>query len=393
MLHISKLNWKLILGLIIGGMVLITVLIRLTRNVPSYLPLTDQVQESWGSVDFGAAEALQNYLDENVNQQKVPGLQAYLHIAEGKTWSGSSGTTDLARKTPLLRDDILRVGSVTKTFTAVVIMNLVEEDQLNLDDPLGIWFPEFPTAGKITVRQLLNHTSGIPEIIQKGMMRSVISSTYWEPDELVALIAGDPESFGESGSHQYSNTNYILLGLIAEKVTERSFTELLQQYILNPLNLEHTFFIPYEQTPAGLVPGYERDLARIPGMLDISVRNTSWATLAFSSGALASTAEDLGIFTEALFSGIIVSPASLEEMTVFIDAPNPGIPEQTGYGLGLMQFEVNGKQLIGHIGWFMGSSSIIIYDPLDQIIFAVTCNLSTPDLVQVMAGLREVAEQ
>ena len=128
-------------------------------------------------------------------------------------------------------------------------------------------------------------------------------------------------------------------------------------------------------------------------MLDISVRNTSWATLAFSSGALASTAEDLGIFTEALFSGILVSPASLEEMTVFIDAPNPGIPEQTGYGLGLMQFEVNGKQLIGHIGWFMGSSSIIVYDPLDQIIFAVTCNLSTPDLVQVMAGLREVAEQ
>jgi D-alanyl-D-alanine carboxypeptidase len=179
---------------------------------------------AWGTLDNGIAQKLQAALDEDVNQQKVPGFQSFLRTAVGKTWSGTSGTTDLARENLLQRDDILRVGSVTKTFTAVIVLKLVEAGRLSLDDPIAKWFPDFPNAEAITVRQLYNHTSGIPEIIPKVLLKSIIPSTYWKPEELVAIIAQDASSFTPRGTVEYSNTNYIMLGLIAEKVSGKAFT-------------------------------------------------------------------------------------------------------------------------------------------------------------------------
>jgi D-alanyl-D-alanine carboxypeptidase len=107
---------------------------------------------------------------------RVPGLQAFVRRSDGRTWSGTSGTTDLARRVALRSDDILRVGSVTKTFTAVLILKLVEEGVLSLDDSLAKWFPNFPNAEAITVRQLLNHSSGIPEFLDSPgvLMKSIL---------------------------------------------------------------------------------------------------------------------------------------------------------------------------------------------------------------------------
>ena len=381
--------WKLVMGLFIGLAVIAAAGLRFTRAVRPFVPPAGRQVGDWGTVDLATAQNLQAILDEDVNLLKVPGLQAFLRTADGKTWSGTSGTTDLARRELLERDDILRVGSVTKTFTAVIVLKLVDEGRLSLDDPIAKWFPDFPTAKEISVRQLLNHTSGIPDIIPRVLMKSIVPSTYWKPEELVDIIARDPTSFTPRGAFAYSNTNYILLGLITEKISGKPFVRQLHEQIIDPLDLQHTYFIPYEQAPVNLVPGFDRDLSSFPGMLDISIANTSWATAAFASGALASTADDLGVFYERLFAGALLSPAAMSEMMTFVSAPNPGFSAQNGYGPGLMRLEVDGQELVGHVGEFMGSTAIAMYSPDEKYVMVVTSNLSYPNLLEVLTDLQE----
>jgi D-alanyl-D-alanine carboxypeptidase len=205
----------------------------------------------WGTLYAESAQTLQSMLDECVNRLKLPGIQAFVRTPDGQTWSGSSGTSDLRRKVPMQRDSVLRVGSVTKTFTSVLVLKLVEEGKLSLDDPLIKWFPGVPNAEAITIRQLLNHTSGIPEFIPKVMMRSIFPSTYWKPQEIVDIITREKPLFTPGSDWEYSNSNYFLLGLIAEELSGKSFTQLLHEQIIDPLQLEHTYFIPYETALTG----------------------------------------------------------------------------------------------------------------------------------------------
>jgi D-alanyl-D-alanine carboxypeptidase len=386
----NRKKWILSIGIALGLIVIGAVVLQFTRSVKPFFPPVKRQSSAWGTLDEATARKLQTVLDEEVNLQKVPGFQSFVRTSDGKTWSGTSGTTDLARKNLMQRDDVIRIGSTTKTFTAVLVLKLVEDGHLSLDDSIAKWFPTIPNAEAITIRQLLNHSSGIPEIIQKGLMKSIIPSTYWTRDELVQLIAQDKPLFTPGSQFSYSNSNFILLGFIVEDVTGKTMLQLLHEQILDPLNLANTYFIPYEPAPVSLVIGFDRDLAKIPGMLEISPGNTSWATLAFSSGAIASTADDLGIFFDNLFAGKLLSPSIMKEMTTFIPASNPGLEAQTGSGLGLMRLEVNGQELIGHVGEFMGSSSIAMYAPNQGYTIVVTCNLSYPDLAAVLASLQEV---
>jgi D-alanyl-D-alanine carboxypeptidase len=387
-----NINWKLAIGIIIALIIVTISVIRLTRSVHPFEPPGERQLTRWGSLNIETAQKMQALLDEDVNLLKVPGLQAFVLTSDGKTWSGTSGTTDLARRNLMQRDDVLRVGSVTKTFTAVIVLKLFEESRLSLDEPIVKWFPDFPNAEVITVRHLLNHTSGIPEIIPKVLMKSIIPSTYWNPEELVDIIAKDELSFTPLGTFEYSNTNYILLGLIAEKISGKPFVQQLHEQIIDPLRLEHTYFVPYEPAPVDLVTGFDRDLSSFPGMLDISKENTSWATAAFASGALASTADDLGVFFKSLFTGEMLSPSTMTEMTTFVSASNPGFSEQNGYGLGLMRIEVDGQELVGHVGEFMGSTAIAMHSPEKKYIIVITCDLSYPDLVKVLTDLQENIE-
>lgn len=384
-------GWKLALGIVVTIVVAALLVQRLTRHVPPYSVLASREQIGWGSLESDTAQTLQSILDEEVNQLKVPGLQAFVRTGDGGTWSGTSGTVDLARKIPLQRDHVIRVGSVTKTLTAVMILKLVDEGQLGLDDRLAKWFPNFPRADAITVRQLLNHTSGIPEFLETPdvLMKSIIPSTYWQPQEVLDIAAKREPYFAPGAGWRYSNSNYVLLGLIAEKATSKTTAQLLHGQIIDPLALRHTYFIPYEPAPAMLVPGFDRDLSRFPGLLDIKANNTSWATAAFTSGALASTADDLGVFYENLFAGNLLSPSAMKEMMTFVDASNPGFEPQDGYGLGLMRIKVDGQELIGHVGEFMGSTSIAMYSPDRGYLIVVNTNLSFPNLVEVVARMQE----
>ena len=176
--------------------------------------------------------------------------------------------------------------------------------------------------------------------------------------------------------------------IIAERVTDKTVAQLLRAELIDPLKLGNTYFVPYEPAPARLVRGFDRDLAHVPGLLEVGQDDTGWPTAAFTSGALASTADDLGVFYEQLFAGALLSPAMMKEMTTFVHASNPGLPEQNGYGLGLMRLDVNGQAFVGHVGEFMGSTAIAMVAPDKHYMIVLTCNLSNPNLVEVLVDLQ-----
>ncbi len=385
-------NWITSAAIVVLIIMVALLVQRLTRRVAPYhyQLAAENEQPAWGTADSQTARRLQARLDEPVNTLQVPGLQAYVRDSDGSTWSGASGTIDLARRVPMQRDHVVRVGSTTKTFIAVVILKLVEAGKLGLDDPLAKWFPDIPHADVITIRQLLNHTSGIPEFLENPqvIMKSIMPSLQWQPHEVIDIGLQTEPYFEPGAGWRYSNTNYVLLGLIAERVSGRTAAQLLREMIIDPLGLSHTYFVPYEPAPRMLVTGFDRDLSRFPGLLDIAPNNTSWATAASTSGALASNADDLGRLYASLFDSKLLSSTSMAEMTTFVSAANPGFEVQDGYGLGLMRLNVGGQELIGHVGEFMGSTAIALYAPERHQLIVVTTNLSYPNLVDPLLALQ-----
>ncbi len=360
-------------------------------TLPPYQPRPDR-DAGVGNMDGASAERLQATLDRSVQRLDLPGLQATIRLGDGRTWTGVSGTADADRKFPLRQNAAFRVGSLTKLYTATLVLLLVDEGRLSLDDTIANWLPGYPNASRIAIRQLLSHRSGAAELLTSTWVkvRSSFAATTWKPEELVAAAAGlDPSAAGEGFA--YSNTNYVLLGVICERVTGKSLAGLLRERIADPLRLQATRLVPYDPPPAGLTTGFDRDMLPLPGLYRLEPGDASWATVAYAAGALVSTTEELVRFLDALVDHRILSARSLEDMLSFQEAPMAGRPEQRGYGLGISRVEVAGLEHWGHAGLFIGSSAIALHAPGCGLTVAVAGNLSTFDVVSVAAELEHAA--
>ncbi|MFB9679251.1 serine hydrolase domain-containing protein [Streptosporangium vulgare] len=221
---------------------------------------------------------------------------AVVHVRDdGKIQEAAAGFADPATRTPMRVDHRFRIASITKTFTAAITLQLVRERRLALRDTLGKLLPGvLPGADRVTVEQLLNHTSGIPDYLTDSRFTDAIVdggmyARHWPPRELLGY-GGRP---GKSGVNRYSNGNFILLGLIIEKVTGQSYAEALRERVTEPLKLRDTE-LPRDLRPPGLATGRQGDG---PGA---TVVNSS---IFWSAGGLVSTAGDVGAFYEALFGG------------------------------------------------------------------------------------------
>jgi len=387
------LNWK-IYALLLSVLVLLLSLLPITlRKVSIYQPPSTREIFGRGTMPQKTAASLQSVLDADVNRFGVPGIQVAIQGANNSTWYGVSGTIDPQRHIPMQQDHILRIGSATKTFTAVVILQLVEEGNLGLDDKLADWFPDFLNARTITVQELLSHRSGIYEILENPAMRFSLffPKKIWQPQELVDIAK--QEKSHELGKYYYSNTNYILLGLIAEQVTGQDAATLYRQRVIEPLGLQNTWFVPYETAPVNLISGYDRDMIPLPGLYELVPSSLSAATAAFTSGAIVSTAEDLLKFYMGLFSGKLLSPISLEKMTTFYDASDPGTPQLTGYGLGLFRLEIKGEVVWASLGEFIGFMTMVAYSPSEHDTIAIVGNLSLFDYISVWTDLVDTSRR
>jgi D-alanyl-D-alanine carboxypeptidase len=269
--------------------------------------------------------------------------------------------------------DEFRMGSNTKTMVAVLILQLVAEHRLALSDPVSKWLPDLiPDGHAITIKMLLNHTSGLfNDIDDPGVLAAFTGQDprQWTPQQVLEAAVRHPALFAPGTQYSYSNTNYIALGMIAQKITGQSLAELIQQRIAGPLGLRHTF-LAGARKPSGLAHGYEPDAARLaplepPGTPKSAhfvgpARgdwvDTTWVneSTEWAAGGIVSTAADWAKFQSALLSGKLLPPAQLAEMRSTV---SEGSSTPNRYGLGIERVVTPFGAVWGHDGQVPGYSS------------------------------------
>jgi D-alanyl-D-alanine carboxypeptidase len=364
--------------------ILIILVIVLLYNSCAKIPACDCMgRENYPVNSFitsGKAKAIAEVTCKYINDEKVPAIQITIIDSIGTSWSLSTGTADKKRKNRVTDESIFRLASITKTFTASVIFKLIEEGKLTADDKLTSFFPEYTNAPDVTIKNLLDHSSGIKEllILPDVLMGSTLNTDkICDINQIVKTISRKKLDFATGSDHKYSNTNTVLLGLIAEKISGKKMKELYRDYLLKGLNIHNIIFSPYEGIPAGLVSGYDRKLLPTPGLYEVTAQNTAWATSAFTSGALVATSSDAALFFHNLFMGNIISDSSLSTMKSFEPANNPDNNHLKYFGKGMFKWDINGNTYWGHEGVFVGFDNIAGFREKDKTTIVILGNIST----------------
>ena len=334
---------------------------------------------------------VQAKMDELTAEGLPPGMVVWID-APGYRFEGASGSANLADDTPMSPDDAFRIGSITKMFTAVVIVQLAEEGVLTLDDPLAQWLPEvadqLPFGDQITLRHLLAHTSGLYNVVEHEAYYADIftemvvdeetgtvslACVQRDPnDTLARYVYGKDANFEPGTQWRYSNTNYTLLGMIIEAATEMPLAQAYGTHIYEPLGMTSTFLDCYEEPLVDVVHGYT---GFGEAMSDLTELHES---VGWSAGGLVSTAPDLVTFARGLFGGSLFDdPASLVAMTT----PAPG----SAYGLGVMLH----RETMGHAGYIAGFRSVLNYAPELDTVVVVFYNHDGADPEQGLAGVMD----
>jgi D-alanyl-D-alanine carboxypeptidase len=335
-----------------------------------------------GGVDIERArEAVREKLSELHRGGSFPGLTAGFVLPDGSAGGVAVGIADPARKVAMQLSDRMLAGSIGKTFVSALALQLIDEGRLELDAKIGRWlgaegwFARLPNGPDITLRTLLNHTSGIPEhVYDPAFIRALLEQPdrVWTPPELVSHVLGKRPLFPAGLGWSYADTNYIVLGMIIERVTGRTLYDEIDRRLLRPLKLENTSPSISRVIP-GLVPGHMRQGGPFQiggstiheGKLRINPQ-CEWA-----GGGYVSTAADLARWGRNLYEGDVLKPPVLEQLLA-------GVPARTGrgdrYGLGVQIRQSPWGPSYGHGGWFPGYLSELEYFAGPRIAVAVQFN-------------------
>jgi D-alanyl-D-alanine carboxypeptidase len=332
---------------------------------------------------------LQAVLDKYQPELDIIGISAAVVWEDGRFWTGASGQS--SRDVAISEDMLFGIGSVTKTYVAALILKYDELGLLHLDDTIGDWLADIPFVdSRISVRQLLNHTSGLYNYMAHPEYNNALYAypdTVWTALTLLDSFMDEPDS--EPGQKwEYSAANYLLLGMIVERISGKSAGEEIHTRILTPLGFENTFLYPQELYDTGLMAHLWMvvDSTGTPMDLNLLVSHPPLSGLfssVWTAGAMHATALDAAKWLAALFSGKVLSPSSISEMTRPV--PESGTIQ---YGLGIVNEEIGGVQSLGHSGG-IGYSSIVVYFPQDRISISVLCNSET-DPRSITSGLYKI---
>jgi len=315
-------------------------------------------------------------------------------------YSNYSGTTQLHGKNPIGPNNLFQVGSITKSFIAATILQLEQEGKLKITDSIGKYLSRYPKWHKITIRELLNHTSGIYDYTALPQFDHVTTKhndyKQWTSREIVASVYHHKLYFQPGQGFRYSNTNYILLGMLIHEITRRTVKYELERRFLeqDKLDLTSSYYLPgkYPQSvSAWLVDGYflNKNETHI---------NMSWAG---SAGALVSNSIDVVRWTKQLFTGRVLQPKQLRQLKTVVSVPGgqplPRSSIQFSYGLGIKRIYKSGIGFIWyHPGATTGYTAIMVWAPKKQIALAVTTNagnLGRKKIKQIAFGLLETLNQ
>jgi D-alanyl-D-alanine carboxypeptidase len=295
---------------------------------------------------------------------------------------GAHGLADVQAWRAPTAATIYEIGSNTKQFTSAAIMKLVEQGRVKLDDDLSKYVPQLPLQGKkVSIRQLLNHTSGI---------HSYTSSPAWQktwndvlsPDAIVKFVAADTFDFAPGTAYRYNNTGYVLLGMVIEKASGQKYASYLDANFFKPLGLRSTTYCPSKTTNPAFAFGYSK--------ADYGTKRAQFMDLShpFSAGALCSTVGDFAKWQRALDAGKVVSPASYALMST-ADTLISG--RKINYGFGLVPGMFNGHKTISHTGGIPGFASAATYVPDDTLSIVVFTNFDAESPQTLVGNLLRVA--
>jgi D-alanyl-D-alanine carboxypeptidase len=336
---------------------------------------------------------VQAKLDELHKNAEFPGASVGFILADGSFASASTGLADLENQRPLRPTDRMLAGSIGKTYFAAVVMQLVQEGKLNLDDKIDKWFgrePWFarlPNGKEISLRMLMNHSSGLAEYYElKGFIETLRTKPdmAFKPEVLVECVLDSKPLFAAGQGWSYADTNYILVGMIVERITKKSLYAEVERRILKPLQLTHTRPSDRRVLP-GVITGYSMPNSPF-GFEGRVIKDGKFIInpqFEWAGGGYASTAEELARWAKALYEGRAFSPAMLEQMLA-------ALPAKTGrgdkYGLGVQVRQSNWGISYGHGGWFPGYLSEMEYFPEHKVAIAIQVN--TDARQKLKKGLR-----
>lgn len=290
----------------------------------------------------------------------------------------SYGYANLEWNTPFTPDAKFRLGSLTKQFTAACIMLLQERGKLKTSDLISQYIPVTPAAwSKITIRNLLTHTSGIPNFTDVPDYMNHVALLPTTPAKLYLSFRDKPLDFQPGAKFSYSNSNYILLGMIVEQASGMKYADFLQKNIFGPLHMDNTGVDSNARILHHRVYGYSKAADKII--------NADYAdmTVPYAAGALYSTTHDLATWNNALYGGKVLKPESLTEMTT---------PYKSNYAYGLGVKTVDGNKRIEHGGGIEGFTTYLTYDPGDKLSVVVLNNLESGAPGEIAADLASVAD-
>jgi len=358
---------KDLMGTILAGAQRLLIFLLL---IPLVICMTSCGGESLPSFDEDLQLQMQQIVEQVMAQDNIPGTIVGVWVPERGEWVTAVGQADIETGRQISTDDKVRIASNTKTFVATLILQLVDEGKLGLDDPLEKDISGVPNAEQITIRQLLNMTAGIFSFTEdETFSEEFTADPLMEitPQEELDIALSYPPDFPPGEGWHYSDTNYEILGMIAEEVTGNPIEEEVQRRVIEPLGLTSTSFPTLPDMPEGSARGYV--LGDDGQLMDYTRVNPA---VPWAGGAMISDLEDLKVWAKALATGELLSEEMHQQQLRWVDIP--GAERVDGkYGLGIMSLA--GFQ--GHNGAIFGYNSVVLYLPEADATIVVLANKST----------------
>jgi D-alanyl-D-alanine carboxypeptidase len=372
------------------------VTVALMTGVALVGPATCQRQQESALKPIDKA-ALQNLVDTTAKELLIPGCVVLLRTPQGE-FAVSYGTTLLGANSPPRADTHFRIASNTKTMTAAVIVLLAQENKLSLDDPVSKYVPDVPNGDNITIAQLLEMRSGLYNYTNDPVISKTIDTDpakVWTPAELLAIAFAHPPNFTPGKEYEYNNTNYALLGLVAEKVDDKPLAQIMHDRLFGPQNMQHTELPPstvntipepyshgylYGSSSVALVgePLYSPEVqaaARAGTLLPKDYTDVNHSNAAAAGGVI-STADDLATWTKALVGGKVFNTDYQRRWFDSLQPEDPSKRRGQKYGYGIAQLSWGPNTIYFHGGETPGYNSKISYDPANDMTLIVWTNLT-----------------
>jgi CubicO group peptidase (beta-lactamase class C family) len=327
----------------------------------------------------------QNKIDELLSKQfnqSQPGCEVLVAKQSQIIYRKAYGSANLELNVAINPDMVFNLASITKQFTAVAILQLVEQGKVSLHDSLQKFIPDFPSKGyTVTIENLLTHTSGIRDYMQIDYPNPYMERLDYRPKQLIDSFKNYALEFEPGTKFSYSNSGYYLLGYIIEKVSGKRYQDYMQDNILKPLGLTHTYFDSAGIIIPNRVDGYQKD--------DTVYKNEDyWSpTIEYAAGGLISNVDDLFKWHEGLYSYQILKKESLQKAFTSYQLKNG---TATGYGYGWFLKTSNGVKSIAHAGGIPGFITNEIYFPTEDVFIVILCNCGSAPIDELSVNISSI---